>query len=105
MQYKTIVLQLLQDRPEIHERLRKQQMLLSTVESYASQLKTRHEAWKEMLSQAKPGSDPSQVASEALEIALAELEDRLPFGSPRQDSEPLSLEAAMVFLRSHSLPA
>ena len=105
MQYKTIVLQLLQDRPEIHDRLRKQQMLLSTLELYASQLKTRHETWKALLSQANPASDPSQIASEALEIALEELEDRLPSELPQQDSERLSLEAAMAFIRSHTPPA
>ena len=105
MQYKTIILQLLQDRAEVHDRLSKQRMLLSTLESYAIHLKTRHETWKTLLAQAKPGSDPIQVASEALEIALEELEERLPFGSPRRDSAPLSLEAAMAFIRSHTLPA
>jgi hypothetical protein len=79
-------------------------MLLSTVELYASQLKTRHEAWKDCLSQAKPGN-ASQIASQALEIALAEMENCLPFASPRGDSEPLSLEEAMAFIRNHTPPA
>ena len=82
MQYKTIVLELLQQRPEMHEQLRRTRKLLPTMETYAKELKTSHEAWKETLSQARPGSDPSQIASEAMEMALKELEDRLPSASP-----------------------
>jgi len=74
----TIILELLKQRPEIHNQLRSNRMLLSTVERYARELKANHETWKESLSQAKPGSDESQIASEALEFALKELEDRLP---------------------------
>ena len=102
MQYKTIVLELLQQRPEMHEQLRKDRKLLPTLEIYARELKTSHEAWKEILSQARPGSDPSQIASEALEMALKELEDRLPSESPQDEQEPLSLDAAMAFIRSHT---
>ena len=102
MQYKTIILELLQQRPEMHDQLRKERKLLPTLELYAKELKTSHEAWKELLSQARPGSDPSQIASEALEMALKELEDRLPSASPPDDNEPLSLDAAMAFIRRHT---
>ena len=51
MQYKTIILELLQQRPEIHEQLRKDRKLLPAMEFYARELKTSHEAWKETLSQ------------------------------------------------------
>lgn len=105
MQYKTMVLELLQQCPEIHDQLRCRRMLLPTLERYAAQLKTRHEAWKNHLSQEKPGSDPSQITSEALEIALQELEDSLPSASPPDETEPLSLEAAMAFIRRHTPPA
>jgi hypothetical protein len=101
MQYKTIILELLQQRPEMHERLRKNRELLPALEIYAHELKTSHEAWKETLSQAAPGSDPSQTAAEALEIALKELEDRLPT-LPQSEQEALSLDEAMTFIRSHT---
>jgi hypothetical protein len=104
MLYKTIILELLEQRPEMHEQLRSNRTLLPTLERYARELKTRHETWKERLAQAKPGSDPSQIASETLEIALKEVEDRLPGASP-EEKEPLSLEAAMAFLRRHTPPA
>ena len=104
MQYKTIVLQLLEQHPEIKDQLQKQRQMLPTLERCARQLKTLHEFWKERLSQTKPGSDEAQVASEALEMALKELEDRLPFGSPPDDQEPLSLDGAMAFIRRHTPP-
>ncbi len=101
MQYKTIVLELLQQRPEMHEQLRKNRKLLPTMEFYAKELKASHEAWKETLSQAKPGSDPSQIASEAMEMALKELEDRLPSESPQDEQERFPRRSDGVRPQSH----
>jgi len=105
MQYKTMILELLQQRPEMHGRLKKSRTLLPELERYARELKAGHEAWTDRLAQQKPGSDPSQIASEALEIALKEVEDCLPPASPPQEDDPLSLDAAMTFLRRHTPPA
>jgi hypothetical protein len=103
MQYKTIVLELLRDRTELHEQLRLTRRLLPTLETCSQELKASHEAWKETLSQAKPDSHPSQIASEALEMALHELVDRLPsVSNPLDAPEPLSLDQAMAFVQSHS---
>jgi hypothetical protein len=102
MQYKTIVHELLQQRTELHEQLRLTRRLLPTLESCARELKASHETWKETLSQAKPGSEPSQISSEALEMALKELEDRLPSVSPWDDREALSLDKAMAQILSHT---
>jgi hypothetical protein len=52
-----------------------------------------------MLSQLRPGSDKSQIAGEALEIALKEMEDRLPSASSQDGNTALVLDAAMLFLR------
>ncbi len=105
MLYKTMVLELLQQRPEMQEQLRRTRSLLPTLEHYAKELKTSHEVWKELLSLAKPRSNPNQIASAALEIALKKLEDRLPPVSPPDAASPLSLEAAMAFVRRHTPPA
>ena len=75
MQYKTIVLELLKERTELHEQLRLTRRLRPTLETCARELKASHESWKESLSLTKPGSEPSQIASEALEIAIKELDD------------------------------
>ena len=97
MQYKTIILELLQERPEMHEQLRKNRKLLPAMEFFAHELKTSHETWNETLSELRPESDQSQIASEAMEMALKDMEDRLPSGSPG-----LSLDGAMAFIRNHT---
>ena len=102
MQYKTIIHQMLEQRPELHSQLRKDRKLLPAMEIYARELRTSHLGWKEVLTGLRPGSDPTQIASEALEIALKELEDRLPSASPESEHEALSLDKAMAFIRRHT---
>jgi hypothetical protein len=102
MQYKTIILELLRQRPQMHEQLRTQRKLRTTLESYAKALKVSHEAWKEDLGQKNPDSNPSQIASEALEMALKELEDHLPSGSEADKKEALSLDEAIAYIRPHT---
>ena len=99
MQYKTIVHELLQQHTELHEHLRLTRRLLPTIETYAKDLKASHEEWKETLSEARPGSNPIQISSEAMEMAVQEMEDRLQNESQTND-EALSLDAAMAFLRN-----
>jgi hypothetical protein len=105
MQYKTICLQMIQERPEMYDQLLSKRILLPTLDRLSSELRTSHQTWKELLSQVKPGSSESQIASEALEIALKELEDSLPPTYPQDEDEPLSLDAAMAFIRNHTPPA
>ena len=99
MQYKTIILQLLRQRPKLHDQLRRKRRLLAVVDNLASELKTRHESWMEILTEAKSDIEPSQVASTAMENALQETESRLRLAFPPDDQEPLSLDAAMAFIR------
>jgi hypothetical protein len=102
MQYKTIILEMLEQRPRLREELRQSRTLLPTLEFYASELKDSHEAWKERLVQAKPQSDPSQIATEAMELALKDMEDRLPSESSQNESEALSLDQAMAHISRHT---
>jgi len=79
MLYKTMILELIQDRPTLYEQLRSSKRLLPTIDAYAIELKARHEDWKELLSQERPGRDRNQIASEALELAIEEFQNnRLP---------------------------
>src|SRR5579871_6678447 len=100
MQYKNIVHELVQQQTELHEKLRLGRRLLTTIEAYAKELKASHEEWQETLSQARPGSDPVQIASEALEMAVQEMEGRLQKESKTNGHEALSLDEAMVFVRN-----
>lgn len=102
MQYKTIVLELLQQRTELHEQLRQERKLLETVELMAVDLKANHEVIRDQLQQANPNIAREQTSSEAFEMAVKELEDRLSPVSPMDDPAELPLDGAMAFLRNHS---
>ena len=99
MQYKTIVLKLLRQRREYYAQLASQRKALPTMNLLAQELKTHHETWQAELQQAQPGSAPDLIASQALELAVQDLERILPSEPPVEADEPLSLEAAMNFLR------
>jgi len=105
MMYKTICLELIQERPELYEELRSSKRLLPTMDAYAIQLKASHEELLSRLREANPGHDPIQLDIEALEIALEEFQERLPSGSEPSEAEPLSLDDAMNYLRRHTPPA
>jgi hypothetical protein len=105
MHYKTICLQMIQDRPQMYDQLISDRSLLTTLDRYAIQLRTSHQEWMDRLARAKPASEPNQIASEALEIAIEKLKDSLVSGSPPTDNDPLSLDGAMAFIRRHSPPA
>jgi len=99
MHYKTMILKLLQERPQMHEQLRQKRTLLSAVEQYARELRTSHQAWQQLLFQIRPSSPKQRIASEALELALKEMENRLPSESPQSGDDAMVLEAAMLFVR------
>jgi hypothetical protein len=101
MQYKTIVLELLRERKELHEQLRLTRRLLPTLETCSQELRASHQAWMVTLATANPGSDPIQIESEAMELATRELEDRLPSVSEVNEPEPLSLDQTMAFVAGH----
>lgn len=104
--YKTIVLEFLKEQhPALHERLRTNRQLLRTVNAYATYLKTRHAVWMNELLPTGQWGDASQVSSQALEIALEDMQESLRKESSTDETEPLSLDAAMSFLRKHSPPA
>ena len=100
MHYMSIVLELLEQRTALHEQLRLSGTLLPTLEAFAQDLREHHFELTEQMEKASPQSDPMQIASEALEIAVKELEDRLPAALPTDDGEvSLSLDQAMAYIR------
>lgn len=104
--YKTIVLELLQDRPALHEQLRANGTLMESMEQLAVAFRACHLQRMKELQAAMPGSNSTQLSSEALEMALQELEESLPPASPPGDDSmtTLSLDQAMAFLHRH-MPA
>lgn len=99
MHYKTICLDLIQQRPRLVAELRKDKRTLSTVEMCARALKDCHEAWKLRLAESHPTSDPASIASQALELAVAAMQEALPSESAPSDREAISLDELMARLR------
>jgi hypothetical protein len=104
MLYKSIILELLKQRPEMHERLRSQRTLLRALNRYSMQLKSLHESWKVQLAQDRPDSDPIQISSEAMELALRDLIDSLPTDSPPADQDTSSPTPVAAPIRNPSQP-
>lgn len=102
MQYKTIILGLLQLRPRMHEQLRQQRKLLTTMEMYARELKANHEAIRSDLAKEQPDMAASLISSQAMEMALVELMDRLPPELDHEEPGDLSLDQAMATVTSRS---
>jgi hypothetical protein len=67
MQYKTITLALLEAHPA----------LLLTTDRLAIDLKTSHHSWMDRLRIGNRPGTPEQIASEALELAIEEIRNRL----------------------------
>lgn len=102
MHYKTIVLELLQENPSLYEKLRSGNMLLTAMDAYAIDLKASHEAWKGLLAKENPGSDPRQIAAEAMELAIQEIQTSLFCESEADEPEAFSLDEAISFVHPHT---
>jgi 2-oxo-4-hydroxy-4-carboxy--5-ureidoimidazoline (OHCU) decarboxylase len=104
MQYKTIMLELLEQSPETLEQLRTQRQLLPTLERFALALKADHEAWIAQLSRQHPEMGAEQIASEAMELAIEATVNRLSCGLDANDDEASFLDGAISFIRRTSQP-
>src|SRR5271169_997368 len=91
MRYKTICLELIKERPQLHEQLRANRTLLLALDDYAIGLKASHEQWLTRFSEVNPHKDRSQLSSEALETAIEELQESLPCEPAEPADEPFSL--------------
>lgn len=102
MQYQTIVLGILQDRPLLQNELVANNSLSSTTEKLATQLRDNHLLILGQLQQAEPNQSPIQLSSEAMEIAVNQLLELLTDNQETDTSETLSLDGAMAFLKQHT---
>lgn len=101
--YQTIVLAMIEHRPELYEQLRASRMLLAAVNDLATSLRAAHLQLLEDLQQANPHFDPAQLRAEALEMAIQSLLEDLPSASTAsEEGEGLSLDDAMSYLRRHT---
>jgi hypothetical protein len=99
MHYKTIVLELLESPPALYEQLRASGSLLSTMNKLASLLRDLHLQTLEELQQAQPSESQAALSSEAMELAVHQLQQSLLPAEP--NSETFSLDQAMLYLKHH----
>ncbi|MEW4571317.1 hypothetical protein AB1L88_25875 [Tautonia sp. JC769] len=99
MHYKTITLALLEANPSLCARLKAGRQLLSTMERLATELKASHQSLMEQLRTRNPMAAPEQIASQALELAVEALQDRIAEGLLAGDSglQPIFLGGTTGF--------
>jgi hypothetical protein len=105
MQYKTIVLELLQLNSELHSNLVSSNSLTSTLNQLAIQLRENHLAIMEEIRQAHPNSSEHQLKSEAMEIAVETLQNLLSKTPQEVESAKSILDDAMNYLRRQAPPS
>ena len=82
MQYKTMVLGLLEASPA-YDRLRADRRLLPLLDHYSTALRSSHQEATAAMLRDRPSRDPTVARSAALEIALEEIRERIAAeGSP-----------------------
>ena len=104
MQYKTIVMELLEQNPELYNQLMQNRRLLETIDAMALELKLRHEQTIAELSEQQPDVTYSVICSQATEIVIAELQQRLAPTSDHETDEMMSLDQIMASVMLHSPP-
>jgi hypothetical protein len=77
MMYKSLTLEMISLYPILREQLRISRQLLRAVDQWALELKQHHQAIEQSLLFSRPTSTREQICSEALEIALAQLQESL----------------------------
>lgn len=102
MQYRTIVLGLIQRHPQTYHQLYSNRRLMPTADLYAEQLKATHQSWKSRLAKANPHFNPLQLEGESLELAIRDLENYLVAHFQANENDPISLDAAMAFIRGRT---
>lgn len=104
MQYKTIVLGLLEQQPSLYQQLTANKTIAQMLERLAIALSHCHQSWMTELQKVGTVSDPTQLTSRALELALRELQEDLQPESLLSDEEDqsLDLQAAMMFIFRHT---
>jgi hypothetical protein len=88
MQYKTIILELIQQNEPLHDRLRSNRSLLATVDRLAAQLKAAHEIYLNQMTMQEPMASRPAVSQQALEMAIKEAEEQLMAMTPAEVTVP-----------------
>ncbi|MEZ6129177.1 MAG: hypothetical protein R3C59_10885 [Planctomycetaceae bacterium] len=77
MQYKTMVMELLEENERLREKLRGEGKLLTVLDVLAGNLRRRHRELMGEMQGSRTDGGFSGISSEALEIAVQEMRDRM----------------------------
>jgi hypothetical protein len=91
--YKTITLELLQERTH--------PVTMELLDRFSAELRDLHQEAIQSLS--RQGISPTQMSSEAMEMAIHDLKNRLEIEYPTQPGT-LNLADAMAFIKRHTPP-
>lgn len=95
MQYKTIILELIQQNEPLHDRLRSQRNLLATVDRLAAQLKADHETYLNEMTMQEPAASRPAVSQQAFEMAIKEAEEQLMAMTPAEVAVPGAVSTSL----------
>jgi hypothetical protein len=104
MQYKTITLELLEQHEVLTQHLRQHHLLLAIMERLAEQLRTRHLEIQAELQATYATAAFNEICSQALEMAVEELQIRMMAFSDRPFDTPEIMEELQQLL-SGPLPS
>ncbi len=93
MQYKTMILELLQQRTELHDQLRKDAEAPADTGTLRQGAEDSHEAWKETSVAGEAGQRPEPDRERGTGDSPQGTGGSFALRSPPDDSEPLSLDA------------
>lgn len=90
MQYKTIVLELLESQPALSEKLKANSSLLSTMETIAEQLRTNHLQLVEQTQLKRQEAAGEAIRSQALEHQIEQLKRYLHTLATQSDQQTIT---------------
>lgn len=104
MLYKTIILGLMEENPDMETQLPGHRLTPILLEQYANDLQSRHASWKKRLSETSPEASEIQTTSEALELAIRGWQEEFRAGS-RPSADGPTLDGAINYIRLRTPPA
>lgn len=98
MQYKSIILEMLDDHQPIKSLLQKHRQLMEALDLWAQQLKLLHEQWMQVCIARNPSLDSTTLTQQAMELATGEISHRLQTLSFRVADENLTHSDVMAII-------
>ena len=100
MQYKTIVLELLEQSPGLSRELRRNDALLSTMNQLAVSFRDLHLRLLDQLTSSQPELDETLLKSQAMEVATEQMQEMIGQAEQLLSNGSVSIEACLALLQA-----